>query len=105
MGWQATIIALVVSVLFFATLGALFWNELVIALVNGVILYILLYRAYFDLREGRLKPYLIGLVVGAIVVFFMPPLPPLWPITLVVMLNFAVVEILRVAVKGKKRKR
>jgi hypothetical protein len=103
----ASVIMLLVSVVFFALLGTLFFHDIVTALINGLILYVLLYRAYFDLMKMRYRPYIIGLVAGFILELMLPPLPPLWPITFVVMVVFLVVETMRYleARKGSKGSR
>ncbi|MEK6823377.1 MAG: hypothetical protein AABY13_06095 [Nanoarchaeota archaeon] len=97
----ASLIVFLVSLVFFAVLGALVLKDIVVALLNGVILYLLLYRAYFDLMKGRFKPYLIGLAIGITAVLLLPSLPQLWDITMVVIVTFVVVEALRVYHKKK----
>jgi hypothetical protein len=96
-------VVLIVSVAFFSLVGYLFFHDIVIAFLNGVLLYVLLYRAYYDMHKDRWKPYAIGISVGIIVEWMLPPLPHLWPITIVLLVDFVVVEILRLAHKRRRR--
>ena len=104
MGIFAPVILLIATIAFSWVLGDLFLSDVLVTLLNGAIIYFLLYRAYFDLQKGRWKPYLIGLVIGAVLVYLMPPLDPIWDITLVLLLVFCSVEIMRMFHNKKRRK-
>ena len=95
----APVLVLIVSIVFFAVMGQLFFHDVIITLLNGLLLYVLLYRAYFDLQvKDRWKAYLIALCIGLVLTLILPPLPPLWPITFVVIVVFVCIELTRVYV-------
>jgi hypothetical protein len=105
MPWLASTIVLILSVIVFAAIGALFFNNIIVAVLNGIILYLLLYRAFYDWKKGRVKPYVIGLLIGIALALLLPKLEPLWPITFIVIIIFVVVETMRVFEKRKKKKK
>jgi hypothetical protein len=69
--------------------------NVVVVILNALLLYLLLYRAYYDLRKGRWLYYLAALVIAALLVYSLPGLAPFWPITLVVILIFIMIEVAR----------
>ena len=99
----AEFLVLLATIVFFSVMGIVYFHDIITALLNGVILYFLLYRAYFDLKKGRWKPYAIGLAIGVVFAWILPPLRPLWDITFVVIVVFCTVEMLRLQNEKKKK--
>lgn len=95
MGHFVVVMVALFTVVLAVLMAGLFLLDVFIALLNALILYALLYRAYFDLRKGRWKPYMTGLGIGVLLALLLPSLSPLWPVTLVVVITFVVVETMR----------
>lgn len=90
-----SVIAVIALVVLAALISFFFTASLIVVLLNAILLYALLLRAYADLQKGRWQWYLAALVIAALVVYQMKSLPPFWPITLVVILVFLMIEIAR----------
>jgi peptidoglycan biosynthesis protein MviN/MurJ (putative lipid II flippase) len=79
--------------------------SVIAVLLNALLLYLLLYRAYFDLRKGRWRWYVGALVIGVLVALWLTPYPPFWPITIAVVVVFLVIEVARALGVFRKRVR
>jgi len=98
----SSILVLVGAVVLAILLVYYFAIDVITVLINGVIIYAVLYRAYFDLQKGRWRPYAIGTVGGMLTAFAFPRIWLFWDVTVVVAVASVLVEILRMKY-GRKR--
>ena len=99
-----SIIAFIVVLIFFIYIAFLFLKDIVVALVNVGILYILGIRIYTEIKKyHRGEIYAYCGVISVILALFFGTLWPLWRITSAVILAFLLVHLVVWSKKERKK--
>jgi hypothetical protein len=101
-----TIIGLILFIILLVLIGVIFTQTVITLLINGVLIYLILIRAWTELvKKARTKEYIIGIVVALLVYFIRGnAVSQLWTITTFLVIAFVVAEISHLFL-GMRRKR
>jgi hypothetical protein len=101
-----TIIGLVLFILLLALIGVIFTATIIELVLNGVLIYLILLRAWTELvRKARTKEYIIGAVAALLIYFIRGNIvPQLWAITTFLITAFIIAEIAHLFLRGRKKK-
>jgi hypothetical protein len=101
-----TIIGLVLFILLIVLLGYIFTATIIEVVLNGVLIYLILLRAWTELvRKARTKEYIIGAVAALLICFIRGNVvPQLWTMTTFLAITFIVAEIAHLFFIKRKKK-
>ena len=89
------IISFIVIILFFVYLGWLFLLDVVDIFFNGIIIYVIGLRSYVEIiTEKKIKAYVGGLLLGALLFKIMGPLFTLWGLTTWFLFSFLFAQLI-----------
>jgi hypothetical protein len=93
MWYQLGVIFIVIA--FLVYLAAAFGTSLAALLVNGVVLFLVLFRSYFEIEAGRWKYHALGVLAAFLLfVFFGNYGSPFWAITTFLVSAFAIAQVI-----------
>lgn len=107
--WPAILVVIGFFLLFIMFLYV-FLGDLVIITVNGIILYLILLRAFVELRKGKYAEYFVGALVSLTFLSFWGNFFPVWKVTTFVFQMFLIAHIIQFfkrsqSSKSRKHKR
>lgn len=80
MWYQVGVILLVIAFLIY--LAAAFGGSLAVLLINGVLLFLIAYRGYYEYKAGRIRFHLLGAFIAFLLILFFGNFgAPFWPLT------------------------
>lgn len=99
-----TIIGLILFILLLVLIGFIFTQTVITLLINGVLIYLILIRAWTELtKKGRTREYIIGAVVALIIHLVKGNvISMLWPVTTFLVITFIIAEIAHMFLKKRK---
>ncbi len=100
-----TIIGLVLFIVLIVLLGYIFTATIIEVILNGVLIYLIVLRAWTELvKKARTKEYIVGIAVALILYFIKGNVvPQLWAITTFLVITFIVAEIAHLFMKRRKK--
>lgn len=87
MWFQVGVILLVVATIMY--LGTTFGATVTSLIINGTIIFIIVYRAYFEINAGRLKHHITAALVALLTTYYLGSSgAPFWTLTLYLLLEY-----------------
>lgn len=99
------IIGLILFILLLVLIGFIFTQTVITLLINGVLIYLILIRAWTELtKKGRTREYVIGAVVALILHLIKGNvISMLWPVTTFLVITFIIAEISHMFLRRRKK--
>ena len=89
MWFQLGIILLVCA--FFMYLGVSFGTTVAALIINATIIFLIIYRSYFEIQAGRIKYYIVGAIGAFVLLLFIGNFgAPFWTITTFLVMAYVI---------------
>ena len=95
MWYQVGVLFVVIAFLIY--LAAAFGTSVGALLINGLIIFLIVYRSYFEIKAGRKESHLVGAGVALFVLLFFENIgKPFWVITTFVIIAYITAVIIQI---------